>query len=216
MEFKDFKDIAELIYYLSWPIILLGIGAAWLQLKAFNKESTTRFKRESIVTSIEILERKLGQIAVTFCDAFEYPGYSKSPKPNSPMTGYSSIHNVLDQNWLDWYHHNNQTDFYNNITECMNHFETLSQYVFSGVADEEMCYKFEHALVLKYLDDLMPYIIESRVDDEDPLYEGIVHLHQTWTARLLHDKSQKDLARAVNMANSQVSPQPNPVLGVKK
>ncbi|MGE7815908.1 DUF4760 domain-containing protein [Pseudomonas sivasensis] len=216
MEFKDIKEIAEFIYYLSWPVVIFGIRAAWLQLKAFNDESTTRFKRESIITSIEILEKKSDQINASFCKAFELESLAGAPKHLLPIIGYSSTHNTFSEEWKKWYYAEDQIEFSNHITDSLNHLETLSQYVFSGVADEEMCYKFECAPILKFINEMMLYIAEARTDDDDPLYEGIVNLHKTWTARLHHDTSQKELVKAKQNAGAQKAPKAIPVLGVKQ
>lgn len=215
MAFKDIKEIAEFIYYLSWPVVIFGIRAAWLQLKAANDESTIRFKRESIITSIEILERKMDQINASYCKAFELESAAEEPKHSSAIIGYSSTHNIFSEEWKEWYRDDDQVEFSNHITDSLNHLETLSQYVFSGVADEEMCYRLECAPVLKFINDMMFFLVEARTADDDPLYEGIVNLHQTWTARLHHDASQKELIKAQQNAVAKKAPKSQPVLGVK-
>lgn len=215
MEFKDIKEIAEFLYYLSWPVVIFGIRAAWLQLKAFNDESETRFKRESIIISIDILEKKIDQIGESFYKAFEHPSHNTIPKHNHQFVGYSTASNNLSKEWLKWYQDPDQTEFFNHITDSLNHLETLSQYLFSGVADEEMCYKLEHSMILKFINDMMIYLVESRTTEDDALYEGIVNLHKTWTARLNHDVSLKQLTLAQSNFNSHVKPQRGPVLGEK-
>lgn len=215
MEFKDIKEIAEFLYYLSWPVVIFGIRAAWLQLKAFNVESETRFKRESIIISIDILEKKIDQIGESFYKAFEHPSCNTAPEHNQQFVGYSTASNTLSEEWLNWYRDSDQIEFFNHITDSLNHLETLSQYLFSGVADEEMCYKLEHSMILKFINEMMIYIVESRTTEDDPLYEGIVKLHKTWTARLNHDNSLKQLAQAQSNVNSHVRPKRAPVLGEK-
>jgi hypothetical protein len=215
MEFKEVKEIAEFVYYLSWPVVIFGIRAAWLQLKASNDESATRFKRESIITSIEILERKMDQINISFCKAFDLETSADEPEHPYEIIGYSSAHNIFTDDWKKWYYDADQTEFSNHITDSLNHLETLSQYVFSGVADEDMCYKLESTPILKFINDMMLYLVEARTTDDDPLYEGIVNLHQTWTAKLHHDASQKELIKAQQNAVARKAPERFPVLGVK-
>lgn len=215
MDFKEIKEIAEFIYYLSWPVVIIGIRAAWLQLKASNDESATRFKRESIIISIEILEKKMDQINTSYCKAFELEVAADEPEHPDTFIGYSSVHNVFPDEWKKWYYDLDQADFSNHITDSLNHLETLSQYVFSGVADEDMCYKLESTPILKLINSMMLYLVEARTSDDDPLYEGIVNLHQTWTARLHHDTSQKELIKAQQNAVARKAPERVPVLGIK-
>lgn len=214
MDFKEIKDVAEFIYYLSWPVVIFGIRATWLQLKAFNQETKTRFKRESIMTSIEVLERKLDQIETSYLNAFEHSSTADTPEHNISFIGYSKASNTIPQSWLDWYENNDQIKFKNHITDSLNHMETLSQYIFSGVADEDMCYKLEHTMILGLINDMMIYLVESRSSEDDMLYEGIVNLHQSWTARLHHDTSLKELTKAQQNFSARTRPKSKPVLGI--
>lgn len=215
MDFIErYRPIAEFIYFVSGPLVLIGVIATFLQLLAFKKDSITRFKRETIITTMDILERKLVQISEHYGDAFSYPSYPESPQPNVEITGHSSKHNTFNPDWIAWYTHEDNLDFYNNISNTLNDLESLAQYIYSGVTDEEMCFKLEHTSVIYYINELLPYIVQSRSDDEDHMYENIVRLHKEWTAKLHHDKTRKELIRTTEALNANPRPKSEKPIGL--
>ncbi|GFM80324.1 hypothetical protein PSCICN_10160 [Pseudomonas cichorii] len=215
MEFiEKYKDLAEFIYYLSGPLILLGLIIALLQLKAFKNESSIRFKRETIATTLTILEQKLDQIEDSYNACFEDELAEEMPEAKHPKLGFSKNSSQFDQDWLDWYTHDDQVVFFNRVTDTLNAIETLSQYIFSGITDEELCYKLDHIRAMHYIEVTREYWAESRAEDDSHLYEGIYSLYILWGQKMQHDKSQKELVLAANNARSKPRPKPRLILGV--
>lgn len=217
MEFiKTYKDVAEFIYYITGPFILVGIGIAIMQLKAFKAESETRFKRETIITTLTILEQKLEQISDFYDIAFEGDLTDSMPEAQHEQLGVSMASSRLDSKWVEWYHDEDQFDFNNSVTNLLNAIEGLASYIFSGVTDEELCYKLEHTRTMFYIDLTQEYWAECREHDDSALFEGIHNLQVLWSEKLNHDESQKALISASKIAKSNPRPKSQIILGVKK
>jgi hypothetical protein len=209
-----YKEIAEFIYYVSSPLMLVGIAIALLQLRAFKTESETRFKRETIITTLTILEQKIDQIEKFYDAVYDHESADRMPQVTHKLVGYSKASSRFDDAWLEWYHHDDQVDFQNAVTNVVNSLEGLASYIFSGVTDEELCYKIDHRRVLYYIEATQAYWAEARDDDEHHVFEGIHNLYTLWTERMAHDDGQKALKAAKSKASSSPRPSLLPIFGV--
>lgn len=208
----EYRPLAEFVYFVSSPLLIIGVCATFLQLREFKKDSRTRFKRETIASTMDVLERKLTLISDNYCNAFSDPCYACSPPPLQ-TTGYSSANNTFDPEWLEWYISDERIEFRNKITDTLNNLESLAQYIYSGLTDEEMCFKLEHSVVIHYINELMPYIAQSREHDDDHLFESIVKLHADWTKKLDYDKTLKAQIKSNQILASNPRPRSEKPIG---
>ncbi|MCU1752176.1 hypothetical protein [Pseudomonas sp. 6D_7.1_Bac1] len=196
MEFiEKYRPYAEFAYFVSWPLILLGVAVAIYQLKAFKKEAKTRFQRETIAMSISILDRKLQSIEEYATNAFRESSYLDSPEFSGEIIGLSSAESTFNQEWLDWYESDDAIPFSHLVTLALNDMENFAHYIYSGITDEELCYKLEHNFILSNIEGFLPYIAHARDDEDHVVYESIARLYRDWSDKAAHDKTQKELKK---------------------
>ncbi|PHN79927.1 DUF4760 domain-containing protein [Pseudomonas syringae] len=212
---SKYKDLAEFIYYLSGPFMLVGLAIGLLQLRAFKTESETRFKRETIITTLTILEQKIDAIDKFHEIAFGHESFDEMPEETYKHLGFSKSSSQFNPEWLAWYQHENQIDFQNAMTNALNSLEGLASYIFSGVTDEELCYKIDHHRVMYYIKTTQVYWAEARDDDDNHIYEGIHNLYKLWQQRMLHEDGQKELKAAKTKVSASPKPQSQNIYGVK-
>lgn len=188
MEFiEKYRDLAEFIYFLSGPLLLGGLLVGMFQLRQFRNESLARFTRETINTSLSILDSKIREIASLEKKAFNCQEFLLLPEFEGEIKGYSANNIECTNEWLNIFNSEKCAEFYNLVMNVLNEIETLSQYIFSGITDEELCYQLEGSLILSYIDNLEVYMAAQRENEEDTLYENIIKLKRHWDEKSEHD-----------------------------
>lgn len=211
----EYRPYAEFAYFVSWPLILLGAGIAIYQLKAFKEEAKIRFKRETIALSISILDRKLQSIEALTNQAFQDSSYQESPEFTGEIVGLSRAGSTFNQDWLDWYESDEAIPFFNYLVLVLNDIENFAHYIYSGITDEELCYRLEHYFILSNIESFLPYIAHAREEEDHVVYEGIAKLYRDWSDKAAHDKTQKELKKISTQLNEQKRPVSLTSLGLK-
>ncbi|MNJ49260.1 hypothetical protein D3C77_444790 [compost metagenome] len=207
MEFiTTYRPYAEFAYFLSWPLLLATVIVALLQIKAFKEEARTRFKREIIAASISVLESKLLSIANHYERAHNDECESTPPDFKGDIVDVKYSTSFFDSEWLEWYENHSEAKFRNSINSTINEIEILANYIYSGITDEELCYKLERHSILGYIQDLLPYIAFARTDDRLVVYENTVKLYIDWSNKVEHDKSQNQLKAIEEQLQKQKRP----------
>ncbi|MDD1009397.1 hypothetical protein M5G27_18130 [Pseudomonas shahriarae] len=206
------KDYAEFIYYLCGPLVLAGVIVAIYQLRAFKEEANIRFRRETINTSISMLERKLTNIYRASNRAFSLPQYRKSPDFTGTIVSFCKSKSTFNQEWLDWYEGVDALAFCAEIDLALTELEHIAHYLYSGITDEELCYKLEHSSILGYIKSFEEYIAHARENEEHVIYEGIVRLYSEWSKKAEHDNSKKELEKITAQLENVKRPQSQKII----
>lgn len=193
MEFiTKYKPFAEFLYFLSWPITLIAALAVIYQIIEFRKEARTRFTRETISTTLEVLDRKIKSLEALTHAAFTKDDARNIPQQGLVVEGYCKSKVKCDPSWLKWYFSEEGLEFRNDIIDTLNEFETLAHYIYSGIVDEDLCYNLESFYILTILKDLQPFIALSIDEEHSGLYKNLVKLHTNWTQRFSLDETTKN------------------------
>ncbi|WP_085297595.1 DUF4760 domain-containing protein [Cognaticolwellia mytili] len=186
MEFiTEYRGVAEFIYFLSGPLMLGGLVIAIFQLRQLKNDSNVKISRESMINSLSILERKRGEITKSHMKAFSNEGYATIPKFDGDEKALCRESSKCSKEWEDSFR--NSTIFFYLVVESLNHLEVLSQYILSGVLDEEKCYELEGSSLLNYLTDFQPYFSVLRPNSESKVYTNLVTLYKLWKEKSEHD-----------------------------
>jgi len=186
-----YKDIAEFIYFLSGPLMLIGLVIGLYQLKYLKKDISVRVSRESILLSVSIMEDKFKELNKHTEKAFNDDHFPDRPFFEGKVAGFHRSTIESENDFLSQMESMEHSEFVNSIYDCLGSLETLAQYINSGVCDEEKCYRLEGPLFISHVDDLREFIAFERKNEDDNLYENIVSLYQLWAARLEHDNLLK-------------------------
>lgn len=192
MEFvTKYKDIAEFVYYLSGPLMLIGLVIGLYQLKYLKKDIATRVSRESTLLSVSIMEDKFKELSKLVLVAFNNEKFPYIPEFEGNVSGFIKSDIDCENDWLQEMESGQHSDFEQAVTDCLCCLETMAQYINTGICDDEKCYKLEGPLFIHYVDDLKEHIAFDRENKDDKLYENIISLYQLWSNRLNHDKLLK-------------------------
>lgn len=185
MEFvTKYRDIAEFVYFLSGPFLLIGLIIGIYQIKYLKRDLSIRVSRESMLLSVSMMEDKFKDISRVINNAssnhliLEFDG---------EVNGFDMSTIVDKGNWKDQYYSDKYYEFNSSIKSCLSSLETLAQYIFSGICDEQLCYKLENTQFINYVEYFQQYIAIARKNEDDPIYEHIVKLYYLWHKRLEHD-----------------------------
>ncbi|WP_221886805.1 DUF4760 domain-containing protein, partial [Vibrio cholerae] len=183
-----YKDLAEFIYYLTGPFTLIGVLIAMVQLYFYRQDMKIRVKRESLQLSLATLERKVYEIDAAETEAFECDDYEGLPAFKGEIKGFRRDLIHCSNNWLEKMDENKTPDFSYKMMLCLNHLETLSQYILSGICDESECFKLEGPWFLSYVENLKEFIAYSRSEDNLTCYESTVTLYEIWSLKTNESK----------------------------
>ncbi|WP_411066888.1 hypothetical protein [Vibrio alginolyticus] len=181
---QEYKDLAEFIYFLTGPLMLVGVIVAIVQLYFYNRDMKIRIERESLQLSLATLERKFTEIDTAQAEAFECEADAEIPSFEGDVKGFSRELIECENDWLEKMEEEDSAEFAYSMMLCLNHLETLSQYILSGICDERQCFELEGALFLSYVDGLKEFIAYFRTDDNPKLYENIVKLYGMWSLKV--------------------------------
>lgn len=192
MEFiSKYKDIAEFVYYLSGPLMLLGVVVGIYHIKHLKRDISIRISRESTLLSVSVMEKKFNELSDFIDAAFNDDKYPDRPYFEGEVTGFHRATINCTNDFIKDMESGDHIKFENSISSCLCCLETLAQYINSGICDEERCYKLEGPLFVSYVEYFRAFIALDRKDADDHLYENIVSLYKLWTARLEHDNLLK-------------------------
>lgn len=169
----------------------IGIIVAISQLKASKKEALTRFKRETVVATLDILERKMVQTSSITETVFNHPSFLKAPAIDKNALKTSRANSTFNEEWLEWYVDYEQVEFVNLMADLLNQYELLAQYIFSGIMDEDLCYNMQGDHIIRSLEIIKEFWVEARKTEEDKTGEHIAMLYTRWSSRLEHDEHLK-------------------------
>ena len=186
MEFiTEYRDVVEFIYFLSGPLMLGGLVIAIFQLRQLKNDSNVKISRESMINSLSILERKLSKISKAHMKSFYNEEYATLPKFDGNEEALCRESSKCSKEWEESFR--NTTTFFYLVVDSLNHLEVLSQYILSGVLDEEKCYELEGSSLLNYLSDFQPYFSVLRPNSESKIYNNLVTLYKLWKQKSEHD-----------------------------
>ncbi|MHA2815067.1 DUF4760 domain-containing protein [Vibrio campbellii] len=180
---SKYKDLAEFIYYLTGPLTLIGVVVAMVQLYFYRQDMKIKIKRESLQLSLATLERKFAEIDAAETKAFECDDYDDFPVFEGEIKGLRRDLIYCSNDWLEKMDEDDAPDFTYKMMLCLNHLETLSQYILSGICDENQCFKLEGPLFLSYVENLKEFIAHARTEGNETSYENIVTLYDMWTLK---------------------------------
>lgn len=207
-----YRTLAEFCYFLSWPVTLLAALAVIYQIIEFRKEAKTRFTRETISTTLEILDRKIKSIEALCHEAFSKRGVITHPKDSLKISGFCYDKVICDPEWMEWYSSDEAVHFRNDIITILNEFETLANYIYSGIVDEDICYDLESYYVLSVFEDLIIFIALNIEEENSRLYTNLVKLYLNWTQRVALDKTTKNHEELSQALASMPKPKPHKIL----
>lgn len=216
MEFiANFRDLAEFIYFLTGPFLVIGVVIAIFQLKAFRSEATTRFSRESIQISLSLLDRKLSDINKMQVNVWSVQKKHNIGWFNGRVDDLNKDGISQDIQWINWMNSEESREISDLVFELLNEVENFTHYIYSGLVDEQLCFELEGSRVLKFIDFNKQYIAYARESNSDTTYNGIVRLYEEWSAKEKHTK----LISARNHINNKIDdtklPQPVDIIGRK-
>lgn len=192
MEFIiEYRPLAEFVYFLSWPVALIAASIGIYQIKNFRKEAQVRFRRETVSITLEILDRKIKSLINLSHNALQRD-ISDAPAFEHRFEGFNKEQIHCNPQWLQWYESDESLDFRNDVIDTLNEFDTLANYIYSGILDEDLCYSLESDYILHQLETFKPYIALLIQDKNSRLYANLVKLYCNWTDRFLHDKTKKE------------------------
>ena len=183
----QYKPLVEFLYLLSGPLMLLGLLIAILQLIFYRREAKDRFERETIINSMNILHSKLKDICKHISELKNLDSYHDVPEFEGEIKSLHRAGINCTNECLAKYNDDDNYEYYNIICDILNELETLSQYVLSGITNEELCYKLEGANYLEIVEDYKPFLAFEIEKEDDVFYENLKTLYQLWSEKRSHD-----------------------------
>jgi len=209
---NEYKNLVEFIYFISGPLMFLGIIIAIRQLHFIKKEANQRFTRETILISLNMLDKKTEHLSklqdlLWDAEANAEAETKEDAQENEPAPEFDGKIDTIyigginnSDNWLSWLQTDEAYDvLYNAITLC-NELESISHYIYSGIIDEEMCFNLQGNLIISYIESNLHYIAQSRKTHESSTYEGIIKLYSDWHNKIKRDtlvKKHKKLSQEI-------------------
>jgi len=207
MEFiEKYKDVAEFVYYLTGPFLLIGLVVAIAQLYVFRKEAVIRFSRETINNSISILERKVKELRDAQDELWEVEKELDFPSYDGELSELSKNGFGESCEWLARLHHDDCMEIVNSATQLCNEIEVFAHYVFSGITDEDMCFDLQGTLFLAYMEDNKHYLAALRENGDDETYKSAVKLYELWSIKNEHNTALKEFSRSYHKLKGQKRP----------
>lgn len=201
----QYRPLAEFAYFLSWPLLIGGVIVGLFQIKEFKKEANTRFKRESILLSLEISERKLKAILALSLD-FHNNYETHGPVMTHQCTPPSAFSKEDRENWSVWYEDDSNNNAVNLVVDLLNELEGFAQYIHSGVVDEELCYQLQWAPILYQIELVYNYMSFFQTEQEEHTFENVLKLYNSWSEKSKYDATIKAHKKLTNDLNSTIRP----------
>lgn len=211
--FTEYRPLFEFIYFLSGPLMLVGIIVAIIQLMAYREETKNRFERETVVNSINILDSKLRSIFKLTGDLYDFEKFQNIPEYTGDVSSFHKLGVDCASECLIEFDKIDNADSYNAVIKLLNEMDTFSQYVCSGIVNEELCYRLEHSAFLSYVNSFKHYIAFLRESDNDASFKSLVDLYNLWSEKSSHDIAAKRAQEAAVESNSKSRPKPLEVIG---
>lgn len=214
MDFIDqYRPYVEFLYLLSGPLMLIGVIVAIIQLYFHRRESKIRFERETINSSINILDFKFKAIHNANDELEKLDSYNEVPFFEGEVKGLNKASVTCTNDFFTKYYDDDNHDHKTGVINVLNELETLSQYILSGVLDEELCYKLEGSHFLHYVEDYKHFIACERVIEEDECYAHLVKLYKLWSDKATHDNATKAHQKALHDVKQSKRPEPLKIIG---
>lgn len=191
MEFvAKYRTVAEFAYFLSWPLLILGVAVGIFQLREFKKEALTRFRRESTLLSLEISERKIKSI-IDLAYQFGCLSDQHAPVMVNKLTKSSDFDEKEVSLWNEWYDNDENNEAVNFSIDVLNELEAFAHYINSGIVDEELCYQLQWAPVLTNIELFYNYLSFFQLRGGEHVYEHVLLLHNSWSQKSKYDATMK-------------------------
>lgn len=97
-----------------------------------------------------------------------------------------------------------KSDFFQELSDMLNHLEWFAMNCQYGIADEELLYQSLHQTFLSTIWVLYPFISRNNVSNEDKLYTNIIWLFKKWYTRLstIKKEAQEQKEAYLKMADA--------------
>jgi hypothetical protein len=203
----EYRALAEFIYFVSNSFLAIGLFIAISQLKQLKKEASVRISRESTSITLSLLERKLKEIESAKDSVYSQDFWSEMPDFEGEIKGYFRSGVCAQNDWLTSLESDDAHSFVCAISDYLNELETLSQYILSGLVDEELSFKLQGPYIVKCIKEFEPYVAAYRDSEEDPLFEYIVKLYVKWSQMQELDHLKNEHMRLSKTLRSKVRPE---------
>lgn len=214
MEFiVEYRPYVEFFYLLSGPLMLIGVIVAIFQLYFHRKESKIRFNRETISASMNILNTKLKAIYSAVDELEKLDSYQEVPFFEGDIRGFNKDNVTCTNECFTKYNDEDNHDHKSGVINVINELETLSQYILSGILNEELCYKLEGSHILSFIEDYKHFIALERESDEDEFYQHLIKLYDLWFHKANHDKATKAHEKATEAIKKSKRPKALKIIG---
>jgi len=186
----QYRNELEVIYFLSGPLMFLGVVIAWLQLMSIRRNIRVKNKREAIREVFETLKDfgKATDIKYELDCKLDGAGLlSNMPK----ISGFNYSDLPPNCAWSESYREN--SDCYNLGIDLINFIEPVAQRILSGLADEKYAYKVEGYYFFGLLENNKAIIACHREKGHEDAFKDSIELYDLWKARKAKDDARAEL-----------------------
>lgn len=179
--------IAEFFYYLSGPFIILLLLVAILQLRTgvnqlllTRSEIAIRFKRESILLSLDLCEKGIKKINLSHKKYHEIISKNKYNHYQRKLNTFDK--SSFDKNcaWLDSFFNDDNVMIHDAAVDVLNELEVFAHYALSGVLDEPFAYNAEGDIYISIMKDMKPCIAAIRDSHDSSNLAKSIKLYGMW------------------------------------
>lgn len=184
----------EVIYFISGPLMFLGVVVAWVQLYYIKRDINSKYKRDSIrevFTSCEGLG-KANDMSYELSSMLDEEGLL-SGCPEIKGFDYSDFEPGCA--WLKQFEENKRC--YNKSIDFINIIEPISQRILSGLADEKYAYKIEASFFLKIIEEQRAVIAAHRSLDSEDAFKESLELYTLWKNRRKREEARAKLVAEI-------------------
>ncbi len=195
---EDFKDIVELIYFFSGPLLVLVAYLALDQIKVSKNQILEQ--RNALIITSKRESLKLSSEQITFYGKEIIPSLNildhRIESENIEFFKKSKVTIRDDGISVVPYYETNDFDKLNKIvpefTKALNLLEGFSTYFISGVADEKFAYRSLSTTFCESIKDILPLIIY--VSDDGHRFSATIELFVMWNSRMETESIKKEKA----------------------
>ena len=182
------KDYIEVIYFLSGPLLLIGLLITLWQIILFKKDSYIRYQRESLKETLAIFDRKIALVESLKVKLWKAEEDESVPDlDKSYVENFEIVESEDSEAWIDAI--NNSEMVYNYSIDLLNELDTLAQFIVSGLANAEFAYKNNASYFIQVVNDFEHYIGLHTINEESKdAYQSVIELYQRWYARKKKEK----------------------------
>jgi hypothetical protein len=206
----EYRNFLEVVYFISGPLMLVGVVAACFQLRVLRKDLEVKYKREAIRETLLVFDNKvprieelketlwlaehddeLGDYISNGCVSFEFSSLDRSQGWVEDFAAASrSVHCSID---------------------LLNEIDGLALSILSGLSDEDYAYRSEGLYFLTLASTFSHYVAWHRSDE--PYYEAVVELYNRWSARKAASEIADRHRRELEELNGRPSYAPVKIIG---